>query len=424
MLHNVLICDTNTENNSFDQSVGNLEHPFRLVASSAANEPARQLLRIGNDVYQWMLEQLALSNPSAQAEEQPLRVFLVDKDGLCASHMLKIITSATGQSRESVTLQTDDAQAPFAHVHCMSYNIHARRPVHIHNIESIGTPEEAQLLAYATAKCSELVIDILPRESEAQLQETIERWALLANEQYLACATLCLISPHPVQVLQKIVHRAAWPKGIRVVCAKESTNNALGVWSTVMRMVREHHQRTYKKTPALLVATLLPPLPAKTKARTQAAPLPLTHLRSTVALEGAETRNALSISASSYTKEKPMANVNETLEQLMQIDGATAVCLVDSASGMLLGKAGGGVNLDVAAAGNTEVVRAKLKTMKALGITGTIEDILITLDNQYHIIRLVPHKPGLFIYTVLDKAKANLAMARYKIMDVEKALSL
>jgi hypothetical protein len=66
--------------------------------------------------------------------------------------------------------------------------------------------------------------------------------------------------------------------------------------------------------------------------------------------------------------------------------------------------------------------RAKLKTMKALGITGSIEDILITLDTQYHIIRLIPHKPGLFIYAVLDKSKSNLAMARYKIMDVEKAL--
>lgn len=119
-----------------------------------------------------------------------------------------------------------------------------------------------------------------------------------------------------------------------------------------------------------------------------------------------------------------MANINETLAELMTLDGAMAAAVVDASSGMLLGKAGSGLNLDVAAAGNTEVVRAKLKTMKALGVTGGIEDILITLDKQYHIITLVQSKEGLFMYTVLDKAKSNLAMARYKAADAQSKLTV
>ena len=101
-----------------------------------------------------------------------------------------------------------------------------------------------------------------------------------------------------------------------------------------------------------------------------------------------------------------------------------AAAVVDSASGMVLGKEGTGVNLDIAAAGNTEVVRAKLKTMKALGIKGGIEDVLITLDNQYHVIRPSGTNEGLFVYLVLDKSKANLAMARFKTTEVEHALSI
>lgn len=119
-----------------------------------------------------------------------------------------------------------------------------------------------------------------------------------------------------------------------------------------------------------------------------------------------------------------MANINETLAELMTLDGAIAAAVVDASSGMLLGKAGSGLNLDVAAAGNTEVVRAKLKTMKALGVTGGIEDILITLDKQYHIITLVQSKEGLFMYTVLDKTKSNLAMARYKAADAQSKLTV
>ncbi|MCE1185635.1 MAG: hypothetical protein LWW92_08550 [Rhodocyclales bacterium] len=88
-------------------------------------------------------------------------------------------------------------------------------------------------------------------------------------------------------------------------------------------------------------------------------------------------------------------------------------------SGMMLGSAGTGLDLDVAAAGNTELVRAKLRTIQSLGMKDSIEDILITLGKQYHIIRPLAAKAGVFLYLVLDKNKANLALARIKVKEVE-----
>jgi len=119
-----------------------------------------------------------------------------------------------------------------------------------------------------------------------------------------------------------------------------------------------------------------------------------------------------------------MANLNDSLSKLLEVDGALCAALVDANSGMLLGKAGSGVDLELAAAGNTEVVRSKLKTMKSLGLNDSIEDILITLGKQYHIIRPIAAKAGLFIYLVLDKARSNLALARRSTLDVEQSLSL
>jgi hypothetical protein len=119
-----------------------------------------------------------------------------------------------------------------------------------------------------------------------------------------------------------------------------------------------------------------------------------------------------------------MANLNDSLAKLLEVDGALCAALVDANSGMLLGKAGSGVDLELAAAGNTEVVRAKIKTMKSLGLNDSIEDILITLGKQYHIIRPIAAKAGLFIYLVLDKARSNLALARRAALDVEQSLSL
>ena len=92
---------------------------------------------------------------------------------------------------------------------------------------------------------------------------------------------------------------------------------------------------------------------------------------------------------------------------------------------MLLGQeGGGGLNLEVAAAGNTEVVRAKRKAMTSLNIKDGIEDILITLGKQYHLIRPLRTRSTLFFYLALDRSRANLAMARISLADVEKDLQV
>ncbi|MFR0355974.1 hypothetical protein [Streptomyces sediminimaris] len=124
-----------------------------------------------------------------------------------------------------------------------------------------------------------------------------------------------------------------------------------------------------------------------------------------------------------------MASVEVSLKEMMAgIEGALGAAVVDYTSGMALGTLGGSKELDltVAAAGNTDVIRAKVRTMEQLGLKGLIEDILITLDRQYHVIRLVKSRTGngLFLYLVLDKANSNLAMARHQLKRVEEAIEI
>ncbi|MFD9483069.1 hypothetical protein [Streptomyces sp. NPDC059991] len=124
-----------------------------------------------------------------------------------------------------------------------------------------------------------------------------------------------------------------------------------------------------------------------------------------------------------------MGNTETALKEAMtSIEGTIGVALVDYSSGMALGTLGGGKELDlsVAAAGNTDVVRAKVRTMEMLGLKDEIEDILITLGSQYHLIRLLKSRghTGLFLYLALDKSRANLAMARHQLRRVEDMLEV
>ncbi|EWM14210.1 MULTISPECIES: hypothetical protein [unclassified Kutzneria] len=122
-------------------------------------------------------------------------------------------------------------------------------------------------------------------------------------------------------------------------------------------------------------------------------------------------------------------NIDTALKEAMSIAGAVGVALVDYESGMSLGTSGGGdwLNLELAAAGNTEVVRSKLRVMSTLALNDSIEDILITLHRQYHLIRLMnsmKSRSSLFLYLVLERESANLALARHHLKRIESDLQV
>jgi hypothetical protein len=120
-------------------------------------------------------------------------------------------------------------------------------------------------------------------------------------------------------------------------------------------------------------------------------------------------------------------NIETALKEAMNIEGARGAALVDWDSGLALGTMGGGkdLDLDLAAGGNTEVLRAKMRTMASLGLSDSVEDILITLGRQYHLLRLMTKSHGadrLFMYLVLDRSQANLALARHQLRRIETNL--
>lgn len=129
--------------------------------------------------------------------------------------------------------------------------------------------------------------------------------------------------------------------------------------------------------------------------------------------------------------EVPTTPTNEGNDMALEIAGLNDIagfiggCLVDSETGMMLAAVGGGkFDLEAASAANTEVVRAKTRAIQMLGLNDSIEDILITLGKQYHLIRPMEKSPAIFLYVALDKKIANLGLARVQVKKVEQSLAL
>ena len=115
-------------------------------------------------------------------------------------------------------------------------------------------------------------------------------------------------------------------------------------------------------------------------------------------------------------------HLERVVTSLRRLDGYTAAMLIDGQSGVVIGGDGDGAHPDmqVSSAGYCEVYRLERELVASLGVADQIEDVVITLSTQYHILHAIPNHPSLLLCVVLDRA-ANLALARYAITAADEA---
>jgi predicted regulator of Ras-like GTPase activity (Roadblock/LC7/MglB family) len=117
--------------------------------------------------------------------------------------------------------------------------------------------------------------------------------------------------------------------------------------------------------------------------------------------------------------------IQDALDRLMKIEGAIGATIVDYESGMTLGTEGGRtLDMQLAGAGNTEVIRSKKKIIRDLGLDEEIQDVLVSLENQYHLLRMCERHDDIFIYVVIERSQGNLGLARRKIDEIDNELEL
>jgi hypothetical protein len=106
-------------------------------------------------------------------------------------------------------------------------------------------------------------------------------------------------------------------------------------------------------------------------------------------------------------------SINEQLERIAkEVPGFIGASLVDLESGMTLGlkTLRDDFDLDAASAFNSEMVKQNLKILKALNLKTHFEDLILTLGDQIHMMKLV--NPSTFMYLAAERGLANLAIVR------------
>lgn len=106
------------------------------------------------------------------------------------------------------------------------------------------------------------------------------------------------------------------------------------------------------------------------------------------------------------------------------IPGYMAVAVTEIKSGIsyFSNSVVAGFDPELASAFNLEVVKAKLNAISALGLNQGIDDIMINLTNQIHIIDISENNEY-FIYLAVDSNKANLGLTKALLNKYKKEIS-
>jgi predicted regulator of Ras-like GTPase activity (Roadblock/LC7/MglB family) len=112
--------------------------------------------------------------------------------------------------------------------------------------------------------------------------------------------------------------------------------------------------------------------------------------------------------------EKTLMDVFSKIEG--DVNGVIATAVVDLESGMTLAAKSNRPDFDlaVASAYNSELVKQKMKIMRALNLKSSLEDMLLTLSDQFHLIKFLPGGTS-FLYLAADRSGTNLAILRNSV---------
>lgn len=185
-----------------------------------------------------------------------------------------------------------------------------------------------------------------------------------------------------------------------------------GTWNRL----REQAQPDGRAIPAL-VGSVAPPAVRAPDATSAAAATPPRHTASpSLAMR---PMPSVPSAGSRAAAAAPESVLERYVEQLIELGGMVSCCIFDVATGREITHAGASPGAAELATHGTELLAAIGATSRKLGLGHTLPEAAITLGSHHLLIRAVPRHPGLALHAVLDKAQANLTLARLQVLRLD-----
>jgi len=222
---------------------------------------------------------------------------------------------------------------------------------------------------------------------------------------------LFLLPPNAVWIANK-VSAVAWPARLHVHLLSESITGASAVWNAMLGIWNH-----IKVQPGWE-----PSVPARPAANDE-SPI---RIRDLGALGHAPDDEASARIVRVTRPHIDPARVRLALAGMRAVEGLLACAVVDGHNGLVLAREAAGetnIDIDLAAAAAAQVLRAHRQAGAGSGLADKVDEIVTSAGSRQQVIRTVASLPELFVVALLDKARTNLALARFQLAELERGLA-
>ena len=351
-------------------------------------------------------------------------ITLLDPVRVWATSVIKAVSDAGGQPVEKLHLREQSTLRTLAMIERTALVRRAEDALKIYHADVRAPGTENADIPLALMERSQMTTVIIgPMEPHAI--DSLLKWLneACAQSTWRCPHLLFMLPPSAVWIANK-VNSMAWPPMLQIHVLNESLTSASSVWNAMLGSWN-HLKSQPGWEPSISEAAefavevtdiTVPDAPGSRSASRPfgAAPSAMPELRQAAASEARPPRNMLD-----------HAYARRQLAEMATLDGMLGCAIVDASNGLILARdmpEEASLDLDIAAAACTQALKAHKVAARNMGITDPVEEVMTSAGARHQVMRQLSHYPDLFLFVLLDRQRTNLALARYKLMEVEREL--
>ncbi len=337
-------------------------------------------------------------------------IALLDPAGVWATAVIKALSDAGGRPIERLHLRERSTLRTLATIERTTLARRDEEPLRIYHADVRAPGSENAAIPMALMERSQLAAVII-----GPLQpHTID--ALLSQLQAATMLTtwrcpnlLFMLPPNAVWIANKI-GAMAWPGRLQVQVLSESMTGASSVWNALLGVWNQ-----VKPEPGWEPSGSMPLLTE------EGFPIKVGALAASLVLQAPAPAPAQPRPAALDPTRARLA-----LGSLLALEGLLGAAIAEVTTGLVLARENRDespiVDMDRAAAACAQVLNTQRHSARQMGLPEPADEMIVTAGPRQCVMRPLPRHPGLFVVMLVDKHRTNLALARFQMRDVERAL--
>ncbi|MDH3210164.1 MAG: hypothetical protein OEL91_07280 [Burkholderiaceae bacterium] len=346
-------------------------------------------------------------------ESASRQITLYDPDNAWASGVMRALSDTAGGPMDRLNLLESGTQRALATIERTALVRRHEETLKVYNVDVLTPEPEWTEIPITLMEGSHLTVALVgpmePQAVHAMLTTLVEA----ALRPAWRCPNLLFILPPSAVWIANKVIAAAWPPQLQVRVLNEPFDSATAVWNAIQAVWNHVQARSNWGATGASGSAVELGMPAEP----------------TVPLGAESLPDGTTPDADSPVQEGQnpvLQGAVRVLSEMGSVPGLLGCAVVDYASGQVLAQHvqhDRPVDLDRAASVSAQVLRSQRLASINLGLLEPVEEILTCAGWRHHVLRTIPQHPELFLFALLDKQHADLALARHKLAVVEKSFA-